>query len=220
MDFGRNGLPLLGFRPASAACGKKSSLRRHCGLRNRRSFKSQADCNRFKDLRKEVLQEIRKLNSFNFVFSKGKIEIHLALLLVEIFQFTHKILLEVIKAGKTQLFAKAQDGRRRGVGHFCQTAGGIFGNFHPMRQNIGGQRFFPFRKFFLKRKFVHDQHCDSPFRFFCKHIISCSIWQKNLRPAKTPPRQQMTRRRRYSGRSAYLPSISWAVLQMVAASRP
>ena len=154
------------------------------------------------------------------VFSKGKIEIHLALLLVEIFQFTHKILLEVIKAGKTQLFAKAQDGRRRGVGHFCQTAGGIFGNFHPMRQNIGGQRFFPFRKFFLKRKFVHDQHCDSPFRFFCKHIISCSIWQKNLRHAKTPPRQQMTRRRRYSGRSAYLPSISWAVLQMVAASRP
>ena len=73
MDFGRNGRPLPGFRPASAACGKKSSLRRHRGLRNRRSFKSQADCNRFKDLRKEVLQEIRKLNSFNFVFSKGKI---------------------------------------------------------------------------------------------------------------------------------------------------
>ena len=91
-------------------------------------------------------------------FRKGKIEVHLALPLVKIFQLAHKVLLEVVKAGKAQFFAKAQHGRRRGIGHFRQTAGGIFGNFHAMYQNISSQCLFAFRKFFLKCKFVHDQH--------------------------------------------------------------
>ena len=40
-------------------------------------------------------------------FRKGKIEVHLALPLVKIFQLAHKVLLEVVKAGKAQFFAKA-----------------------------------------------------------------------------------------------------------------
>lgn len=70
------------------------------------------------------------------VFRKGEVKVHLALPLVEVFQLTGKVLFEVVKPRKAQLFAQAQHSGRGSVGHFGQTAGGIFCNFNAVRQNI------------------------------------------------------------------------------------